>query len=213
MGASSIAMRTIAKASRSIEFILFEKEKRRIEEIRDKLPSNVTLYHGDGRDPALLEEVGIRNAQVFMALTENSETNVLACLAAKRYEVFKTIAKEENIDYIPLAERLDIGTIINKKLIAAGYIYRSLLGQDTSTVKCLTIANADVAEIVARRGSPITGKPVKDLALPKGITLGGMVRNGVPHMIDGNTIIEPYDLVVVFCYELAIDKVKALFEE
>lgn len=212
MGASSIAMRTIAKANKTISFTLFEKDKKRIEEIKDLLPDNVTLYHADGRDSDILDEVALQEAQVFMALTENSETNVLACLAAKRYGVFKTIAKEENIDYIPLAEKLDIGTLINKKLIAAGYIYRSLLGEDTSTVKCLTIANADVAEIVARRNSAITGKPVKDLLLPQGITLGGMVRNGVPYMIDGNTVIEPYDFVVVFCHNVSVEKVRALFE-
>lgn len=213
MGASSIAMRTVEKSSPQIKFTIIEREKKRISEISDHLPSNVKIFHGDGRDPSLLVEAGLDNAQVFVALTENSETNVLACLAAKRYNVFKTIAKEENIDYIPLAERLDIGTIINKKLIAAGHIYRALLGKDTSTLKCLTIANADVAEIVARSGSPIIGKAVKDLNLPKGITLGGMVRNGVPKMIDGNTVIEPYDLVVVFCNNIPMSRIKALFEE
>lgn len=212
MGASSIALRTIQKANPAIKFSLIEREKKRITEISDQLPSNVKLFHGDGRDPSQLMEAGLDNAQVFIALTENSETNVLACLAAKRYNVFKTIAKEENIDYIPLAERLDIGTIINKKLIAAGHIYRTLLGKDTSSVKCLTIANADVAEIVALTNSPITGKAVKYLNLPKGITLGGMVRNGIPRIIDGNTIINPYDLVVVFCHGIPMSQVKALFE-
>ena len=212
MGASDIALRAIDKASRGIHFVVIEEEKERIEKIRNWLPQNVTLFHGDGRNTALLAEVGIASAQVFVALTENSETNILACLAAKRFGIFKTIAQEENVDYIPLAEKLDIGTIINRKVITSGHIYRILLGQDTNTVKSLTIANADVAEVVARRGAPIVGKRVSELHLPEGVTLGGMVRNGVPRMIDGDTVIEPYDLVVVFCYNVPMARIRKLFE-
>lgn len=212
MGASDIALRAIDKASRSIHFVLIEEEKERINQIRNWLPQNVTLFHGDGRNTSLLNEVGISSAQVFVALTENSETNILACLAAKRFGIFKTIAQEENVDYIPLAEKLDIGTIINRKTITAGHIYRLLLGQDTNTVKSLTIANADVAEVIARRGAPIVGKRVRDLTLPEGITLGGMVRNGVPSMINGETVIEPYDLVIVFCHGVMMEQIRKLFE-
>ena len=212
MGASDIALRAIDKASRSIHFVLIEEEKERINQIRNWLPQNVTLFHGDGRNTSLLKEVGISSAQVFVALTENSETNILACLAAKRFGIFKTIAQEENVDYIPLAEKLDIGTIINRKTITAGHIYRLLLGQDTNTVKSLTIADADVAEVIARRGAPIVGKRVRDLTLPEGITLGGMVRNGVPSMINGETVIEPYDLVIVFCHGVMMEQIRKLFE-
>lgn len=212
MGLGHIAQRAIEQAPESIHFTVIESDKERINELRNWLPSNVSLFHGDGRDTDFLAEVGLHSAQVFAALTKNSETNILACLAAKEFGVFKTIAKEENIDYIPLAERLDIGTIINKKLIAVGNIYRALMGQDTSTVKCLTIANTDVAEVVVRSESRIVGKPVHQLHLPGTITLGGMLRNGVPRLIDGNTIIEPYDRVVVFCHNMPMRRVRAIFE-
>lgn len=212
IGASTTALRTIAKAPRSIDFVLIERDKKRIEEVKNLLPSNVTLYHGDGRNTDLLNEVGLSYAQVFVALTGNSEVNLLTCLIAKQFGVFKTIAKEENIDYFSVAEKLDIGTIINEKVITAGHIFRALLGQDTSTVKSLTVANADVIEVVARRGSPIVGKPIKDLSLPRGITLGGIVRNGVPSLVEGNTIIEPYDLVVAFCHDIPLRKVREFID-
>ncbi len=212
IGASNTAIRTIEKAPRSIEFVLVESNKSRINEIRNWLPNNVTLFHGDGRNVELLNDIGLSYTQVFVALTGNSETNLLACLIAKQFGVFKTIAKEENIDYIPVAERLDIGTIINEKLITAGRIYHALLGQDSSTVKSLTVANADVVEVVARRGASIIGKPIRDLLLPEGVTLGGLVRNGVPQMVDGNSIIEPYDLVVAFCHNVPIKKVRGFIE-
>ena len=121
------------------------------------------------------------------------------------------LAKIENIDYISMAESMDIGSVINKKLIAASYIYQFLLDVDVSNVKCLTFANADVAELVARPNSKITKKQVKDLHLPKDMTLGGMIRDGEPMMIKGDTQIQAYDHVVVFCLDTAMRKLEDFF--
>ena len=75
----------------------------------------------------------------------------------------------------------DVGTLINKKLLAAGYIYRTLLGQDTGQVTCLSLVNnAEVIELVARRDSHIVGRRISDLKLPANMTSGGMMRNGRP---------------------------------
>ncbi len=78
-------------------------------------------------------------------------------------------------------------------------------------MKSLSIARADVAELQAKTGSPITQKPVKDLDLPEGITLGGVVRNGIPYMIDGDTILQPYDNVIVFCTGVPMNKLHRWF--
>ena len=212
MGASPVALRTISKISEDIQVALIDIDKDKCIRLSQELPHNVEIYHGDGRDPEIVDEVNLEGSQVFIALTENSETNVLACLAAKRYNVYKTVAKEENIDYIPLAYRLDVGTLINKKLLAAGYIYRTLLGQDTGQVTCLSLVNnAEVIELVARRDSHIVGHRISDLKLPANMTFGGMMRNGRPCMIDGNTVFEPYDHVVIFYHDLTINTLKELF--
>ena len=212
MGASPVALRTISKISEDIQVALIDIDKDKCLRLSQELPHNVEIYHGDGRDPEIVDEVNLEGSQVFIALTENSETNVLACLAAKRYSVYKTVAKEENIDYIPLAYRLDVGTLINKKLLAAGYIYRTLLGQDTGQVTCLSLVNnAEVIELVTRRDSHIVGRRISDLKLPANMTFGGMMRNGRPCMIDGNTVFEPYDHVVIFYHDLTINPLKELF--
>ena len=212
MGASPVALRTISKISEDIQVALIDIDKDKCLRLSQELPHNVEIYHGDGRDPEIVDEVNLEGSQVFIALTENSETNVLACLAAKRYSVYKTVAKEENIDYIPLAYRLDVGTLINKKLLAAGYIYRTLLGQDTGQVTCLSLVNnAEVIELVTRRDSHIVGRRISDLKLPANMTFGGMMRNGRPCMIDGNTVFEPYDHVVIFYHDLTINTLKELF--
>ena len=141
----------------------------------------------------------------------NSETNILACLAAKRMGVSKTVAEVENIDYIGMAESLDIGTVINKKMIAASHIYQMMLDADVSNVKCLTFANADVAEFTVKAGSKITKHPVKDLGLPKGATIGGLIRQGEGVVVMGNTLIQPGDHVVVFCLNMMIKKIEKYF--
>ena len=211
MGGSRIAIRTCQYLPNNIRVKVIETNKEKSHRIAEVVPGNVLIINGDGRDTDLLMQEGIKDAQAFIALTDNSSTNIWACLAAKRAGVFKTIAKIENIDYIPLAESMDIGSVINKKLIAASHIYQFLLDADVSNVKCLTFANADVAELVARPDSKITRKQVKDLNLPKDLTLGGLIRDGEPMMIKGDTHIQAYDHVVVFCLDTAMRKLEDYF--
>lgn len=211
MGASRVALQTIKRIPSHIKVYLIDEDKAKCLRLSQELPPNVAVFHGDGRDPNIIGEVGFNDAQVFVALTENSEANILACLAAKRFNVYKTIAKEENIDYIPLAYRLDIGTLINKKLLAAGHIYRMLLGQSMGSIVFLSMVNAELAELVVGRNSPLVGKHVKDLNLPENMTLGGMLHNGVPQMVHGNTVISEHDLMIVFYHDVSLEKLKKLF--
>lgn len=172
---------------------------------------DVRIIQGDGRDTSILQDEGLKEMQAFCALTPETETNILACLAAKRMGVRKTVALVDNMDYISMAEKLDIGTIINKKMIAASHIYQMMLDTDVSNVKCLTIASADVAEFVVAEDSLVTKSPVKDLSLPSGVTLGGLVRNGIGYPIYGNTQIVAGDVVVLFCKSGLIKKMDRYF--
>ena len=211
MGGGRIAIKTAHFLPDNIQITIIEADREKCVRISEKLPQNVLVIHGDGRDTDLLVQEGIDNAQAFVALTENAGTNILACLAAKRYGVFKTIAQVENLDYISLAAKVDIGTVINKKLIAAGHIHQFLLDADVTNVKCLAFARADVAELVAKPGSKITRKPIKDMRLPKDMTLGGLIRNGIPMMVEGDTQIRANDHVMVFCFDSAMRKLKDYF--
>jgi len=211
MGGSRIAVTLTRLLRNNVRIKLLEKDKEKSFRLAEIVDSDVMVIHGDGRDTDLLTQENIKDCDAFIALTESAETNILACVAAKNLGVPKTVAQVENIDYIRLAEKLDIGMVINKKIIAASHIFQFLLNADVSTVKSLTFANADVAELVARPGSKITRKPVKDLNLPSDITLGGLIRNGVPQIIDGNTLIQPQDLVVVFCLDTAMRKLENYF--
>lgn len=211
MGGSRIAIRTSQYLPDNMKIKLLEADRDKSIKLLEHLPKNVTVFHNDGRNADFLLEEGIKEMDAFIAVTGNSEANILACLAAKRFGVKKTVAEVENMDYISMAESMDIGTIINKKLITVNNIYRYLLNADVSNVKSLTIANADVAEIIARPNSKITKKEVKKIVFPKNVTLGGLIRNGEPILIDGDTLIEPYDHVVVFCLDDALRDAEKLF--
>ena len=212
MGGSRIAMRVSQFLSDyNIQVTIFEQDRDRCRELAGLVSNNTLVIHGDARDSELLKSEHIETTQAFIALTGNSSTNILACLAAKRLGVRKTVAQIENIDYISLSEKFDIGTVINKKLIAAGHIYQYLLDTDMHNMKCLTIANADVAEIVVREGSQVTKQPVKSLHLPKDVTLGGLIRQGEPTIISGDTQIMAGDRLVVFCLDTALRKVEKYF--
>ncbi|MDR1556686.1 MAG: Trk system potassium transporter TrkA [Tannerellaceae bacterium] len=211
MGASRIALRTCQLLPGHIRVKLIEKDKEKSHRIAEVVPGNVLTIHGDGRDMDLLIQEGIKDAQAFVSLTENESTNILACMSAKRFGVIKTIAEIENLDYIPIAETMDIGAVINKKLIAAGHIYQFLLDGDVSNVKILAFANANVAELMARPDSRITRKPVKDLHLPGDLTLGGLIRGGQPLIVKGDTQVQAGDQVIVFCMDTAMRKLEDFF--
>lgn len=211
MGGSRIAMRTVQYLPDTTNIKIIETNKSRAELLVEKLPSNATIFWGDGRDAELLITEGINDTDAFIALTGNSEANILACMAAKQYGVRKTIAEVENLDYISMAERLDIGTVINKKLIAASKIYELLLRADATNMKCLAFSDANVGEIVAKPDSKITKKMIKSLKLPNDITFGALIRDGKPILIEGDTLIEPYDRIVVFFLNKSMKQIESLF--
>lgn len=212
MGGGTTAVRAIRTMPEYMDVKVLEMNTERCEYLNDILDNDKTLViNGDGRDIPLLNEEGIKNTQAFVALTGNAETNILACLTAKRLGVRKTVAMVENIDYVSMAESLDIGTIINKKAIAASRIYQMMLDADVMNVTFLMSANADVAEFIPKEGSKVTKKPVKDLGLPKGMTIGGLVRNEEGMLVSGNTQIMAGDSVVVFCHGQNMKKIEKLF--
>lgn len=214
MGGGRTAVRAVKTMPEYMNVKIIEANEQRCDRLNELLDDDRALIiHGDGRDVSLLQEEGIRSTQAFVALTGNAETNILACLTAKRMGVRKTVAMVENEDYVNMAESLDIGTIINKKAIAAGHIYQMMLDANVHNVRFLMNANADVAEFIPQEGSKITQKAVKDMRLPYGMTIGGLVRNGEGHLVSGNTRINAGDSVMVFCHSINMKKIENLFNK
>lgn len=211
MGGGKTAARAVRMLPEYMHAKIIEQDPTRCEELNNILDEDTLVINGDGRDIGLLQEEGIRNTQAFVSLTSNAETNILACLTAKRMGVRKTVAAVENFDYVGTAESLDIGTIINKKAVAASHIYQMMLDANVENIRFLMSVNADVAEFVPSPDAKITRKVVRELNLPRGVTIGGLVRNGEGMLVSGNTQIEAGDSVVVFCYNVDMKKVEKLF--
>ncbi len=210
LGGSRIAVRIAEALGNDTHMKLIEIDRDKSYKLVAKMP-HTTVIQGDARDEELLIEEGIGDTDMFVALSDSSETNILASLTAKRLGVPRTVAEVENIQFISTAEGLDIGTVINKKLLAASRIFQMLLDTDSSNAKCLALADAEVAELVAKPGSKITRSAVKDLNLPTDITLGGVVHNGIGSIVTGNTQIKPGDHVLVFCLDTALHKLDRWF--
>ena len=214
MGGGKTAVRATLAIPDYMNVKIIEKDAERCEKLNQLLSeSDAMVIHGDGRDLGLLEDEGIRSTQAFVALTGNAETNILACLTAKKLGVRKTVAMIENLDYVSMAESLDIGTIINKKTVAASHIYQMMLGADVSNLRSLMLVDSEVAEFVAAEGSLVTKRMVKDLGLPFGTTIGGLVRAGPGMLVSGSSQIQPGDSVMVFCHEQKLNNIEKFFKK
>ena len=214
MGGGKATVRVALTVPDYMNVKIIEQDEKRCEKLNTLLSdTDCMVIHGDGRDLGLLMEEGIKNTQAFVALTDNAEANILACLTAKRLGVRKTIALVENLDYVSMAEGLDIGTIINKKTIAASHIYQMMLDADVSNMRSLMLVDSDVAEFTAAENSPVTKKAVKDLGLPFGVAIGGLVRDGQGVLVNGNSRIQAGDSVMVFSHEHDMKKVEKFFKQ
>jgi len=212
LGGSKIGVNTARKLSEQYNVKLVEVDKQKAFDLADALPRTLVI-RGDGRNVELLEEENISSMDAFIAVTGNSETNIMSCLVAKAQGVEKTIALVENIDYINVSQTIGIDTMINKKLIAASNIFRYVRqGEVISLANISGIVEAEVLEFEAPQGAKITQKPIKKLSFPKKAIIGGVVRNGEGMTVLGDFQIQARDRVVIFCLPEAIGKVEALFK-
>lgn len=210
-GGSRITRKAALSLSEDMNIKILESNRERCMQLSEKLP-NALIINADGSDMGVLKEEGIQDADAFVAVTESSEANIFACLAAKRFGVGKTIAEVENIDYIPMAEALDIGTVLNKKTIAASYIYQMLLDENVLNVHNLTSADAEIVVFVAKEGSRITRHKIRDMQLPEDTNIGGIVRAGEGVLVNGETEIIANDQVVVFCKKHVLRQLERYFK-
>ena len=212
VGGGKTAVRMVNRLPRGTKVKIFEANTARCEELNELIDrDHVMVINADGRSVANLLEENVVKAHALVALTGNAEANILTCMTAHELGVHKTVAMIENMDYMGIAGNADIGTIINKQALTASYIYQLLLKGDVRNIRNLLMVNADVAEFKAHEGSRITSKRVCELNLSRQIELGGLVRDGVGMLINGNTRIQPGDNVVVFCQDTNISQIEKYF--
>ena len=212
LGGSPIGEMVAKQLSRQMESIkLIEMNKEKCIDLSEKLPGNVIIVNGDGRNSDMLQEESIREYDAFVAVTNNSETNILACVAAKRLGVARTIAEVENLEYIRLADSMGVDAVINKKLITAGRIFKFTLSNKVRFIKYMSGTNAEVLEFIVSPDTAITKKALKDMDFPKNAIIGGVIRGNESFIAVGDTQIQAYDRVAVFALPEAVKEVDRFF--
>jgi len=211
LGGSPIGYKTAKDLCKSkFNVKLIEGKKNVAEDLADELPEALIIC-GDGRNVEILEEENISQMDAFIAVTGNSETNIMSCLLAKSKGVKKTIALVENMDYYQLSQSIGIDTLINKKLLAANSIFRYIRKGEVVAMTKLTNMNAELLEFVVKPKSKITNRYIKDLDFPKSAIFGGIIRNGEGIIPLGSFKIEAGDRVVVCCLPRSIAEVEKYF--
>ena len=213
LGGSEVAEQLAKNIAKQVsEIKIIEKDKDRCLELIEMLPSNVFVVHGDGRNSDFLAEEDIRSYDAFAAVCGSDETNVLACVAAKKFGVERVIAQVENVEYLRLAEELGVDTVINKKLLTAARMLKFTLSGKARTIKYMSGTKAEVLEYTVAPNSAITKCALKDMGFPRNAIVGGVIRGSESFIAVGDTVIEPYDRVAVFALPEAVKEVDRFFK-
>jgi trk system potassium uptake protein len=210
LGGSRIGKHVALYMQKNCEVKLIDSDSERCEMLAEIL-ENTLIINGDCRNIELLEQEGISKMDAFIAVTGNSETNILSCLLAKKMGVKKTIAEVENMEYIHLAENSGIDTIINKKISAASRIFRHTTSLNVTQVKYMAGTEAEIIEFNVPVNAKITRGTLRSLDFPKDAIVGGGTRDGEPFIATGDTIINANDKVVVFTLPSAYEKLSKFF--
>ena len=190
---------------------IIDRDKDRCIEMSENLPESILVSNGDGRNPDFLIDESIKDYDAFVAVTESDETNILSCVIARKLGISRTVAEVENIEYIHLAEEMGVDTVINKKLITAGRIFKFTLSGKARFVKYMGGTDAEILEYTVSPGSPITRKPLKELNFPANAIIGGVIRGSESMIAVGDTHIEAYDRVAVFALPESVAEVDKFF--
>ena len=212
LGGGSIGEKTARKLCKdNFRVKLIEKNRDKAEFLAEEL-SDTLVINGDGRDLELLEEENIRETDAFIAVTGNSETNIMSCLLAKSKGVKKTIALVENMEYIDISQTIGIQSLINKKLLAASNIFRHIRKGEILDLANLHNVDAEIFEFEVQEGAKVSEHPIKDIRIPREAIFGGIIRDKKAIMPHGNVQIITGDKVIVFCLTEAISAVERLFK-
>ena len=211
LGGSKIGRQTAMDLSRKkLNVKLVESNKDTAYDLADELPKAL-IIHGDGRNVELLEEESIQDMDAFIAVSGNSETNIMTCLVAKSKNVKRTIALVENMDYFQLSHSIGIDTLINKKLLAANNIFRYIRKGEVVAMTRLNNMEAELLEFIVKPSSKVCNKRIADLNFPRTAIIGGIVRDGEGEIALGNFKIQAGDRAVICCLPRSIHKVEKMF--
>lgn len=195
IGGSRTGKYIALKLSKYYNIKVIEKDLSKCHYLARHIP-NVHIVHGDGTDVKLLQDEKVYDYDAVVSVTGNSETNIFTCLIAKEFGVKKTIAMVENIGLFDYSHKMGIDTLINKKLAAANFIFRTI--SKGGVFSHLHGVDAEVQEFILSEKSKIIHKPLRKLQLPDNALIGGVIRGSKGMMVNNDFMLESGDKVFVF---------------
>lgn len=211
IGGTPLALRTAQEIENNYEVtVVIENEdiaKKFVESLQKSL-----VIHADPDDIDTLKSEGLERMDAFIALTTNSETNIIASLMAEESGVKKTIALVENVNYIHISQNIGIDTIINKKIIAANNIFRFVRKGKVEAIASLRGVDAEIIEFIVHKKNRLLRHPIKNLRLPKKSIIAGIIRGEDNIVPNGDFQFELNDKVIILALPEAIHKVEEIFK-
>ncbi len=211
LGGSALATTTARLLESEYDITFVEPDKMQCKKLADEL-SNTLIIHGSPDNIELLKEEGLERMDAFIALTPNSETNIVSCLMAKNYNVPKTIAQVENKEFIHLSQDIGVDTLINKKLIAANNIFRFVRRGKVEAITGLHGVDVEIIEFVIQHPSKLTQHPLREIKFPKNALIAGVIRGEESIIPDGNFQLKLQDKVIVLGRPDCIAQLEQMFE-
>ena len=210
LGGTDLAVSTARLLQNDYNITIVEASKRRCQEMNEEL-SNVLIIKGEFTNIDLLKEEGLDQMDAFIALTRNSETNIISCLTARNHGVFKTIAHVDNKEYTHISQNIGVDTLINKKILAANSIFQHVRKGNIETITSLNGVDAEIIEYNILRPNQLTKKKVRDLHFPEKALIGGVIRGEQTLIPNGDTQLQVGDKVIVMAMPGAIKRLEELF--
>jgi len=188
---------------------IIEKDQDRCYLLADRLNKAVVL-HGDGSDRDLLREENIQDIDIIITLTNDEETNILTSLLAKKMGISKTITKISKFSYLPLMSMIGLEQVVNPRLSAINSILQHVRKGKVLSAISIKGDEAEALEAVAMETSDIVGKPLKDISLPKGALITGIIHDDEIIIPSGSSMIKAGDRIIIFARKEAIPKIEAI---
>lgn len=210
LGGSRIGLITAQKLVSRYDVTLVEKDPDKCFKLTETLKGSL-IVNADGRDVESLEEEGLNNMDAFIAVTGDSETNIISTLVAKSHHVKKTIARVENIDYIHLSQDIGIDTLINKKMVAASSIFKHVRKGKVDAIAHLHGVNAEIIEFEIHPGIRAAGRPISKIKFNNQAKIICLVRGDQFIFPDHYEILQVGDKAIVLSLSEAIGRAENYF--
>ncbi len=210
-GANSIGIHVAKKLEEKIDSITLIEPNTELAEKAASFLNKTTVLYGKSTDQDLLKDANVANADIFMALSDDDESNLLSSLLGKKEGAKKVIIITDEPDYLPILDSIDMDIVINPRLLTVGAILQHIRRGRIKSVVKLREDETEVIELTPDPKSKVVGKKLSQLSFPSGSIVGAIIRNGDMIIPDGEAIIEVGENVVIFALPEAIPKIEKLF--